>query len=73
MEWWARKVNAGKKGKVLYRENYEFKCEMVKCSRCGREVKDYIEIEGRILCEDCYFEEMESAGVDMTGEASGGG
>ncbi|MCU4139521.1 MAG: hypothetical protein N2V73_02500 [Candidatus Methanospirare jalkutatii] len=46
---------------------------MVKCSRCGREVKDYIEIEGRILCEDCYFEEMESAGVDMTGEASGGG
>jgi len=47
---------------------------MVKCSRCGREVKDYIEIEGRILCEDCYLEEMESAaGTEMTGDASGGG
>jgi len=46
---------------------------MVKCSRCKREVEDYIEIEGRILCEDCYFEEMESASADMIGEADGGG
>ncbi|MCW3135877.1 MAG: hypothetical protein N2V77_02935 [Canidatus Methanoxibalbensis ujae] len=46
---------------------------MVKCMRCKREVKDYIEVEGRILCEDCYMDELESASIDMVGEADGGG
>jgi NMD protein affecting ribosome stability and mRNA decay len=47
----------------------ENKVEKVKCSKCGKEVKEFMETGGRILCKDCYAEEAGS--IEMP-EAGGG-
>ncbi len=48
----------------------------VKCSKCSKEVDEFMDISGRILCIDCYIAEEEKEGrgaLDMAGEAGGGG
>lgn len=47
----------------------------MRCSKCGKEVDEYMEIAGRVLCIDCFLlEEMEERGaMGMPGEGSGGG
>jgi protein-arginine kinase activator protein McsA len=51
------------------------KAKKVRCSKCGKEVDEFMEIAGRALCLDCYAEEeMEEMGaMAMPGEGSGGG
>ena len=38
---------------------------MVKCSKCGKEVEEYIEVRGEILCADCYEDEIMSSKIEM--------
>jgi protein-arginine kinase activator protein McsA len=47
----------------------------VKCAKCGKEVEEFMEIAGRVLCIDCYAaEEADETGVmSMPGEGGGGG
>ncbi len=51
------------------------KAKKMRCSKCGKEVDEYLEIAGRVLCLDCYAEEEadEMGALDMPGEAGGGG
>ncbi|HID20598.1 MAG TPA: hypothetical protein EYP28_06660 [Methanophagales archaeon] len=45
------------------------------CSSCGKAVKEgeFIAVQGRILCAECYADELEE-GMDMgAAEATGGG
>ena len=51
------------------------KPKKVRCSKCGREVEEFMEIAGRALCIDCYAaEEADETGVmSMPGEGGGGG
>ncbi len=46
-----------------------------KCAKCGKEVEegDYIEVRGRILCSECYEDEL-GAEMDMSAaEGAGAG
>ncbi|MFZ2070223.1 MAG: hypothetical protein WAV32_01195 [Halobacteriota archaeon] len=47
----------------------------VKCTKCGKEVDEFMEVAGRALCMDCYEEEqMDDVGaMTMPGEGGGGG
>jgi len=47
----------------------------MRCAKCGREVEEYLEIAGRILCLECYAEEEadELGALAMPGEGGGAG
>jgi protein-arginine kinase activator protein McsA len=51
------------------------KAKKIRCSKCGKEVEEFMEIAGRILCIDCYAEaEMgEMDAMSMPGEGGGAG
>lgn len=51
------------------------KAQKVKCSKCGKEVDEFMEVAGRILCIDCYAEEEmeEMDAMTMPGEGGGAG
>jgi len=51
------------------------KPKKVMCSKCGKEVDEFMEIAGRVLCIDCYAEEEmdETGAMAMPGEGGGGG
>ena len=33
------------------------KVKKVRCSRCGKELEEFMDIRGRALCIDCYADE----------------
>jgi formylmethanofuran dehydrogenase subunit E len=33
------------------------KVKEVRCSRCGKEIEEFMDVRGRTLCIDCYAEE----------------
>nr|QNO56930.1 hypothetical protein KMABBJJO_00009 [Methanosarcinales archaeon ANME-1 ERB7] len=33
------------------------KVKKVRCSRCGKEIEEFMDLRGRVLCIDCYAEE----------------
>lgn len=45
----------------------------VQCSKCAKEVDEFMDMAGRILCIDCYIAEEGGGELDMSGEAGGGG
>lgn len=51
------------------------KAKKIRCSKCGKEVEEFMEIAGRILCIDCYAEEEmdEMTAMSMPGEGGGAG
>jgi len=36
------------------------KVKKIKCSKCGQELDEFIDVRGRTLCFDCYAMEGES-------------
>jgi hypothetical protein len=59
----------------IEREAAKTQPKTVRCSKCGKEVDEYMERAGRVLCIDCFLlEEMEERdALGMPGEGSGGG
>ncbi len=57
------------------REEGGRKVKKMRCSRCGKEVDEYLEIAGRVLCLECYTEEEadEMGALGMPGEGGGAG
>ncbi len=58
------------------REAAKERPKTVKCSKCAKEVDEFMEIAGRVLCIDCYIVEEETEGrgaMGMPGEGGGGG
>jgi len=68
-------TEAERRRRWIEREAAKPRSETVRCSRCDKEVDEYMEIAGRALCVDCYLlEEMEERGaLEMRGEGGGGG
>ncbi|MHC1611014.1 MAG: hypothetical protein ACXQTW_05395 [Candidatus Methanospirareceae archaeon] len=57
------------------REEGGRKAKSVRCSKCGKEVEEYLEIGGRVLCVECYASEEanETGAMGMPGEGGGAG
>ncbi len=34
------------------------KVKKIRCSKCGEEIDEFIEVRGRVLCTDCYAVEV---------------
>lgn len=68
-------TEAGRRRRWIEREAAKTQPKTMRCSKCGKEVDEYMEIAGRVLCIDCFLlEEMEERGaMGMPGEGSGGG
>ena len=47
----------------------------MRCAKCGKEVDEYLEVAGRILCLECYAQEEadEFGALEMPGEGGGAG
>lgn len=55
----------------IEREAAKGESKTVRCSKCGKEVEEFADRAGRILCIDCYMEE-ETAGSSSMPEIGGG-
>ncbi|MDI6885956.1 MAG: hypothetical protein QMD22_06370 [archaeon] len=68
-------TEAERRRRWIEREAAKKQPKTVLCSKCGKEVDEYMEIAGRVLCVDCFLlEEMEERGaMRMPGEGGGGG
>ena len=55
----------------LERELAKADSKTVRCAKCGKEMKEFADRAGRILCMDCYIEE-EMAGGNGMPEIGGG-
>ncbi len=68
-------TEAERRRRWIEREAAKTQPKTVRCSTCGKEVDEFMEIAGRALCIDCYLleETEESGAIEMRGEGSGGG
>jgi len=56
------------------RESSKADSKIVRCAKCGKEVKEFADRAGRILCMDCFEEEMaEDGSFDMPDIGGGAG
>jgi hypothetical protein len=66
-------TEAERRRRWIEREAAKTRAKTVKCSKCGKEVDEYIEIAGRVLCIDCFLlEEMEERGAMGMPRSEGG-
>lgn len=57
----------------IEREAARADSKTVRCAKCGKEVKEFADRAGRILCLDCYMEEeAEESGALNMPEIGGG-
>jgi protein-arginine kinase activator protein McsA len=47
--------------------------KIVRCAKCGKEVTEFADRAGRILCLDCYAEEERAEGSGMPEIGGGAG
>ena len=57
----------------LERELAKTNSKTVRCAKCGKEVKEFADRAGRILCMDCYIEEEMAEGSGMPEIGGGAG
>ncbi len=54
------------------REAAKADSKIVRCAKCGKEVKEFADRAGRILCMDCLEEEMAEDGSFEMPDVGGG-
>lgn len=59
----------------IKREIAKAESKVVRCAKCGKEVEEFADRAGRILCLDCYAEEEteEHGALDMPDLSGGAG
>jgi hypothetical protein len=57
----------------ITRESAKADSRVVRCAKCGKEVKEFADRAGRILCMDCYLEEEIAEGGSLDMPEIGGG
>jgi len=57
----------------IERESAKADSKIVRCNKCGKEVKEFADRAGRILCMDCYMEEEMAEGGGMPDISGGAG
>jgi len=57
----------------IEREVAKAESKTVRCSKCGKEVEEFADRAGRILCMDCYMEEETAEGGSMPEIGGGAG
>jgi protein-arginine kinase activator protein McsA len=62
-----------RRNRWIARESAKADSKTVRCSKCGKEVKEFADRAGRILCLDCYIEEEMAEGESMPDISGGAG